>query len=297
MKNTILSVLALVLALAALGLSLVGFVKPEAETVDYSAEIAALQEHNALLQSQIDALTGQMASGSVGTGLSGWDLSVTPWENGGGASVTLTAVPAGYEEGMTASLSVRLSGKEVRNVACSWTGDSFTATAELDAQDGYGYYCVLTDAEGSRQQFSLTTPENPVLDIPVYLASSMEAYCNLMVDSWFDRDNVLTLATAYAQAQLPLLSSQGAAPEIENAQLLLYCNNALCGTAQITLEPADASGAYELTIMGAELAMPELQEDDCLDLYLEVTLSDGTVLTALGASWYADEDGLFAVMG
>ena len=29
----------------------------------------------------------------------------------------------------------------------------------------------------------------------------------------------------------------------------------------------------------------------------EITLSDGRVLTALGASWYCNESGLFAVMG
>lgn len=296
MKKNILSVIALVLAAAALAVALFAYTKP-VETTDYSAQIEALEAHNALLQSQLDALTAQLSSTTQGTGLSGWDLALTPWETGTGASVTLTATPANYAEGMTAALSIRLNGKEVRNVPCSWTGDAFTATAELAAEDGYGYYCILIDAQGSKQQFALTTPENPVSDVPVYLASALEAYCNLLVDSWYDADGLLTISLAYAQAQLPRLSMSGDLPTIEKAELQLYYNGAEYSTLPITLEAAEGQGAYALTIAGEVIEMPEMAEDEYLDLYLKVTLSDGQELTALGASWYCNDGGLFAVMG
>ncbi len=296
-KPNFVSVLALLLALAALTVSVFVLVKPAPEEKDYSAEIAALQEHNALLQSQLDALTAQLSGSSLGGGLESWDLSLTPWETGTGAAVTLTAVPANYAEGMSAALSVRLNGKEIENIPMSWSGEAFTATAELAADDGYGYYCVLLDAEGKKQQFALTTPENPVLDIPVYLAASLSSYCNMTVDSWFDKDGVLTLSLAYVQAQLPRLSATGDVPAIESAQLRLYHNGTVYSSTAITLESGESEGAYQLTISGEGVSMPEVALDDSLDLYLEITLSDGQTLTALGASWYSGEDGLFAVMG
>ena len=296
-KNTILSTLAMILAIAALAVSLLAYTKPD-NSVDYSGEIQALQERNALLQSQLDALTAQLGSSTtVGTGLEGWDLTVVPWETNTGASVTLTAVPANLAEGTTAAFCVRKGSQEIITVPCSWTGDAFTATAELTAQDGYGYYCILTDAAGEKQQFALTTPENPVEDIPVYLATALSAYCNMTMDSWLDLDNTLTITLAFVQAQLPRLSSDGVEPTIEKAELLLYYNGEVYSSAPITLEAGMAAGAYELTVSGTALAMPQMLEDEFLDLWLEVTLSDGQVLRALGASWYQNADGLFAVMG
>lgn len=298
-KTSILSILALILAVAALVVSLTVYRKP-AETVDYSAEIQALQERNALLQSQLDNLTAQLHAGGTTvapSGLAGWDLTLAPWENGGGASVTLTAIPAEYEDGMTAALYVRKGSQEIVTVDCTWNGDAFTAATELTAQDGYGYYCILTGADGNRQQFALTSPENPVEDIPVYLATALNAYCNMTMDSWLDLDGTLTIAMAYVQAQLPRLSFDGVEPSIEKAELQLYYNGAVYSSAVIALEDGEVPGAYELAVSGVELAMPALEEDECLDLYFTVTLSDGQVLTALGASWYQSGDGLFAVMG
>lgn len=297
-KNTILSILALVLAIVALAVSLTAYLKPD-DSVDYSGEIEALQERNALLQSQLDSLASQLG-GSVATaatGLAGWDLILTPWETGTGASVTLTAIPAGYEDGMTAALYVRKGSQEVVTVDCLWTGDAFTATVELTAQDGYGYYCILTDAAANRQQIALTTPENPVEDIPVYLATALGAYCNMTMDSWLDLDNTLTIAMAYVQAQLPRLSTNGTEPSIEKAELVLYYNGESFSSAPITLEAGDGAGAYALAVSGVTLDIPQMEEDECLDLYFTVTLSDGQVLTALGASWYQSGDGLFVVMG
>lgn len=297
-KHNVISILALILAAAALAVSLAGYLKPDV-SVDYSGEIEALKQQNALLQSQIDTMAAQMNTGSTttGTGLAGWDLTLVPWETGTGASVTLTAIPAGDTEGLSAVFYVRRGSQEVVSVDCSWTGDAFTATAELTAQDGYGYYCILTDAAGEKQQFSLTTPENPVEDIPVYLATALNAYCNMTMDSWLDLDDTLTISAAYVQVQLPRLTADGTEPTIAKAELLLYYQGQVHASAPITLEAGAAAGAYELTVAGVTMAMPTMEEDESLDLYLEVTLSDGTVLRALGASWYCNSNGLFSVVG
>ena len=297
-KHNFISILALVLAAAALAVSLMGYLQPS-DSVDYSGEIEALKQQNALLQSQIDAMSAQLSTGgtTTGTGLAGWDLTLVPWETNTGASVTLTALPAEYAEGMTAAFYIRRGSQEVVTVDCSWTGDAFTATAELTAQDGYGYYCILTDVAGEKQQFSLTTPENPVEDIPVYLATALNAYCNMTMDSWLDLDDTLTISAAYVQVQLPRLTAEGVEPTVEKAELLLYYQGEVYASAPIALEAGAAAGAYELTVAGVTMPMPQMEEDESLDLHLEVTLSDGTVLRALGASWYCNSNGLFSVVG
>lgn len=180
MKHSALSVIALILAAAALAVSLFGVLQPD--PVDHSAEIAALREENARLQTQIDDLRSQMA---------------------------------------------------------------------------------------------VSIPE--------------DSYCNLMVDEWADSESALTLTTAYAQAQV--------AGEIRKTELLLYCNGQLCSSIEITLEASGAAGGYEKTITDLSLAMPALGEDDCVEVYLQITLADGSVISAPGGSWYSGSDGLFAVMG
>lgn len=294
-KNTVFSLLALVVAAAALVVSLSGH---QTATPDYAPQIQALEEKNAQLQSRLDALSAQLSATSTSATLVDWSLSLTPWEANSGASVTLTAVPSQYEEGMAASFYVRKGSVEVVTVACDWTGEAFTATAELTAQDGYSYYCILETPEG-RQQLALTTPENPVEDIPVYLATALNAYCNLTLDSWLDQDNTLTVVTAYVQAQLPQLTADGNAATIEKAALSLKYQEQIYSSADITLDTGSGIGvgAYEHTVTDVALAMPQMAEDECLELWLEVTLSDGQVLSSLGASWFQGADELFAVVG
>lgn len=296
-KKNILSVIALICAVLALGLSAFALLRPAATPADHSAELQALQQQNQQLQSQVDALTARLDSLPMEEGLADWSLTTLPWSTDAGATVTLSATPGAYEEGMTASFSIRLNGQEVRNTPCQWDGTAFTATAELEAADGYGFYCILTGSDGTRQQFALSTPENPVVDIPVYLKSSLSSYCNMMLDSWMDGDGALTLTLAYIQAQLPRLSVSGEAPAIQSAKLLLTYNGSDYSELPITLEPGEAPGAYALELNNATMNLPQLQEEDYLDLFLVITLSDGETLTVLGGSWFCNADGLYLLVG
>lgn len=298
-KKNILSIIALVCAVLALGLSVFNLVRPvpDAGTSDAQAQIQALTEQNAQLQSQLDALNARFDSLPMEEGLAEWTLTPLAWEVEAGASVTLRAVPGAYTDGMQAAFSVRLDGKEVCNIPCQWDGTAFSATAELSAEDGYGYYCILTKADGSRQQFALSTTENPVNDIPVYLRSSLSSYCNMTLDSWIDGNGTLTLTLGFVQAQLPRLSASGEAPTIVDAKLLLTHNGNDFSELAITLEPENGAGSYALELTNTTLNLPELAEDDYLDLFLVITLSDGQVLTALGGSWFNSAEGLFLLVG
>lgn len=299
-KNTILSVLALVFALAALAVSLLNAFAPGPdrayENPALEEQVNQLQSQVDALQSRLDALSTRLDAVAMGDGLANWSLDATPWEDGTGADVTLTALPAAPEEGLTVQFSVRLQGREVVNVPCQQTESGYTAVASLEAADGYSYYCIFLGADGSRRQFALATPENPVADLPVYLESSLASYCNMMVDSWLDDGTAITLTSAYIQVQLPRLSAEGTLTA-EKAQLVLYCNSEEVSRTDIALQPGETAGSYELEISDQTVALPELADDDYLDLWLEITLSDGQTLSTAGAGWFNSPDGLFLVVG
>lgn len=299
MKKNIISILALVLAVLSLVLSVICFMVVREEPTFDPDRLLALEQENQELRSRIDALEARsdaLTTQQDMSGLAGWTLDARAWADSTGADITLTAAPSAYQEGMTASLLVLLEGQEILRLPCQWDGSAFTASGALTAADGYGYYCLLTGPNGTGQQIALTTPENPVQDIPVYLASSLTAYCNLLVDSWEEQEGLLVLTAAYAQTQLPRLSAGGEAA-IESAQLVLTLNGSEAARTRVALEPGETAGSFESALIDIRLSIPELTVDDCLDLRLEVTLTDGRQLTAYGASWYRTEDGLYAVVG
>lgn len=297
-KKNILPVIALIAAILALAVGVFSLLS-QPEVVDPTDRIEALEQENLALKAQVAGLSSRLDSLNVGAGLSDWNLVATAWEDGMGADVTMAVAPGAYEDGMEAVFSIRLSGHEVRSIPCDWDGTAFfTATAKLEAADGYAYYCILTDAAGGRQQFALSTTENPVYDIPVYLETSLSAYCNMTLDSWMAEGGKLTISLAYLQAQLPRLTVSGDMPSIVKSRLLLVYNGEDFGELSVALESGEGAGAYELTLSGGDLNWPaELNEGDNLDLYLEVELSDGGVLSTMGGSWYYGDGGLDLVVG
>lgn len=295
MKKNILSILALTLALVSLGLSMVSYLAVREEPAYYSDRLFELNQENEELRARIEDLSTRLDQLQTVVSLSSWTLEAAPWEDSTGADITLTATPTEFMEGVSANLLVLLEGQQIANIPCGWDGAAFTATAGLDAADGYSYYCLLT-SPGGTQQLPLTTPEDPVSDIPVYLASSLSAYCTLTVDSWEEREASLILTSAHTQAQLPRLST-GSEAAIDTAQLVFSHNGAEITRIPLTLNPSEVAGSFDLTITDRSLPLPEMEEDDLLELRLDVILTDGRELTAYGASWYRSGNDLFAVMG
>lgn len=295
MKKNIISILALVLALASLGVSVLGLNRGQ---TDYSAQIAALEQENLQLQAQIEQLTARLdeqEATSAAGGLANWTMDITPWEDSTGADILLTAIPENYHEALTARLVVQKEGIEILSAPCTWDGTAFTVTAPLSAADGYGYYLVM-ELGGDQQSYPLTTPNNPVLDIPVYLASSLTTYCNLIVDGWEQTADGITLNAAYIQVQLPRLSADDSA-SVESARLVLTHNGTEVHDIPLTLQPGETDDSCELALTGITLPLPETAADDLLDLRLEVKLSGGTLLTASGITWFRSGETLDAVVG
>ena len=217
------------------------------------------------------------------------------WADSTGADVTFTAVPTEYQPGMGATLLVMLGDRQAASVPCVWDGTVFRGTANLNAADGYSYFCLLSGPNGV-QQLSLMGPESENAGIPVYLQSALSSYCNLLVSDWVEQNgSSLILNGAYAQVQLPQI--QGQELTFVTQELVLRLNGPVSAKVPIVLSPSEVAGSYEVIINNLHLPMPELDDSDNLELYLEITLSDGRHLQAFGIGWYLENGKLSASVG
>lgn len=292
-KNSLALTLALVCALAALALSVLGLASlPE----DQSHLIDDLYAKNAQLQERVEQLEGKLDQLMTAVSLRSWTLDVAPWPDSTGAEVTLSAVPSTYQSDFQAAFVVMLEGKQVVYQECQWDGGAFVTTVSLDAADGYSYYCELTTPTGNRR-LPLTGPDSDDAGAAVYLGSGLNAYCNLVVNNWAEKsDESLMLTDAYAQVQLPRISAGGPV-EIATAEIVLRLNGAGSSRIPIELAPSEVAGSLELIITDLEIPMPGLQEGDVLELFLEVALTDGRHLSAVGITWRMEDESLSSAVG
>lgn len=286
------AILALILSLAGLAFSSFVFSQlPE----DQSHLIDDLYRENQELREEITQLNSRLDQFMTVTKLKDWTLTAAPWADSTGADVTFTATPSDYQQGVGATLQVTLDSRQIASVPCVWDGSTFTATVSLSAADGYSYFCVFSGPSGVRQ-LALMTPDSPDADIPVYLDSSLSSYCNLVVNDWIENPSSLVLSSAYAQVQLPRLSTDGTL-EIISSDLVLRLNGQISARIPIETEPSEVEGSYDVTLSDLHIPMPELSGTDSLELYLEVTLSDGRHLQAFGISWHLENGKLSSAVG
>jgi hypothetical protein len=289
-KNNLLSVLALILALAALALSAVNFAnQPE----DQTYLIDDLYEENRQLYLQVQDLEQRLQQLLTVANLQSWELGVQPWADSTGADITFAAVPTHYQPGVSATLHVWLD-ELIEEVPCMWDGTQFTAAFSLNAADGYSYYCLLT-SPGGNQLLPLATPNEPTSMEAVYLLSSISAYCNLVVYDWSVNDGELIVTDAYAQVQLPQISLEPV--QITQSDIVVRLNGQEIDRIATTLSPSEVAGSYDVTIPSLAIPLPQLSEVDSLELYLEVSLSDGRNLRAFGINWYMEGSELTSAVG
>lgn len=291
-KKTIkrIAVAALLLALAGIGLGAFALLtQPE----DHTQRIEELYQENTRLQEQVAQLQTQLDQFLTLSSLSEWELTAAAWADSTGADVTFTAVPTEYQPGMGATLLVMLGDRQAASVPCVWDGTVFRGTANLNAADGYSYFCLLSGPNGV-QQLSLMGPDSENAGIPVYLHSALSSYCNLLVSDWVEQNgSSLILNGAYAQVQLPQIQEL----TIASQELVLRLNGQISVKVPIMLMPSEVAGSYELIINDLHLPMPELDSTDNLELYLEIALSDGRHLQAFGIGWYLENGKLSASVG
>ncbi len=229
--------------------------------------------------------------------LENFRLSASTWSSPNGATIHLTATPNGYAEGQSAAFVVRLEGEEVENVPCDWTGGVYTASAELNAADGYCYYVVLTSTDGTQTEVEVNTPTSPTDEALINLASSLESYCSLTVESFTQDGSKLTLTQGSALVQAPRITNNDEAISCSEAALVLIFNDEEVSRTTLTLTPGEESGAFTASLADVTLELPQMEDDQQVSLRLEVTLSNGQSLSASGAAWWYMDGQLLSAVG
>ena len=249
-----------------------------------SKEMVALSEENAALQAQIDELNARLAAVDNRPSLAGCTLSGSAWSSNNGATVTMTATPDAYDETHTAAFSIQLNGVEVEFVPCEWNGTAYTATVDLEAANGYGYYFIITTADGNPTRMELNTPSNITDDTLVYMETALNAYADLKVDGWEQKDGKLVITSGFAQVQMPRLTADGEAA-YAGSQLVLKCNGEEVLRKPVEIAAGEGIGRYETAVTNLSFDMPELADDSILELWLEATLSGGQTVEHCGCTW------------
>lgn len=283
-KRNYISILALLLALASLAAAVFSCIRVRELKEDYEAKLAEMESIHVQLQQEIDDAAATEPAPTVVAELKSWELKSRAWYDSCGAAVTLTAVPASYQSGMTAAFRVTLDGQTAAEIPCAWDGKAFTAVVDLTAQNSYTYICIL-NPESSPTEIILASPENPTDATAVYLADSLHSYCTLGIGDWSAENNHLVLSSCHLQVQLPQVTTDGKAARCQVTKLILRHNGETLRTHWVTLNPGEAGDCYALDVENLSLLLPRLEEGDALELWLEVTLSGDQILTAIGGSW------------
>lgn len=298
MKKNLFSTALLMLMILSMLLMTTGCNSEANASADEAAlRIAELEAQNAELQAEIEVLTAEIDRMQQKAALQDWNLDVQAWADGNGATVTFTATPISYTDGQKAALSVRMGDLEAESTNCVWDGAAYTGSVELSAADGYSYYCILTNPDGSQSEVALNTPENITNETLVNLGSSLSAYANLVVEDWEASASALTIQSGYMQAQMPRLTFNNMTAKVNAAALVLKLNDAEVSRHDVTLSDGEGEGSFEAAIENITFSMPAMEEDHQLDLWLEVTLNTGSTISAAGGSWYSSNGALQLVVG
>lgn len=226
-------------------------------------------------------------------GLTQVELSAYAWSSNNGATVSVKAEPTYYADGMTAQFVIRVEGEDVETVECTWDNGFFYGEADLNAEDGLCYYMILNAPNGDRNQIEVNTPTNPINEDYINLAHALETYCNMDVTDFALNGDMLTVMKGSVQIVLPRIAQDGGLAQCQKAQLVLQHNETEVDRKDLAL-PEDVSN---VEVSGVNFTVPALEDDAVLQLALEVTLTDGQVLTAPGCTWFYNDSQLLPAVG
>ena len=229
--------------------------------------------------------------------LSDWSMSATTWSSPNGATIHISATPEAYADGLIAAFEVRLNGEDISVIPCEWDGTVFTASADLNAADGYSYYVVLTAADGSTEEIAVNTASQPTVEAFVNMETALASYCSVTVEESTFEASQLTLVNGNVQVQAPTITNDNQVITCTNAELVLLFNGDTLDTEELTLTGTETAGLFEAQLQNITFDVPEMEDDQQLDLYLNVTLSNDQVLTAFVGNWFYNNQSLLPVVG
>lgn len=249
-------------------------------------------------QAPAETVTQQLPTASGQTGeLASFTMTATAWSSSNGATISFTAVPEDHQDGQSAIFLARLNDEEVDRITCDWDGSTYTAEMDLNAADGYFYYCILIAPDGTEKEVGINTPDLISSAELINLETALESFCTMTLNEFLAEGDQLTITDGYYQVQLPLVTRTGNAVSFASVNLIL-----MSGEKEIVRQelahPAEISDLFcQAKLSGISFTIPEMEEDQQLVLMLEVTLSDGQVLTTTGGNWHYAGGELLGVVG
>ena len=229
--------------------------------------------------------------------LNSWDMSATTWSSPNGATIHITATPNYYLEGQKADFVIRLESDDVLSVPCLWDGTSYTASADLNAANGYCYYVILTAADGTATEVAVNTPADPTNEAFIDIEASLESYCNVIIEDSTCESNKLTVTAGQVQVKAPTITNEGAAITCQEAALVLSFDGEELKREALTLSETDTAGLFETALENISFDIPTLEAEQKVELTLQVTLTNGQELSAYAGDWIYNAEGLLPVVG
>lgn len=229
--------------------------------------------------------------------LTAWEMSATTWSSPNGATIHISATPSYYAEGQKADFVIRLEGDEVFKTPCQWDGTVYTASADLNAANGYCYYVVLTAADGTVTECAVNTPAAPVNEALINMEAALASYCSVTIEESEIADNKLNLANCKVQVQAPTITNEGETISCKKAYLILSFNEEELAKVEVNLEETATAGLFEAAVSGITFDIPALENDQKVVLSVNAALSNGQALSAFGGEWVYNEEGLLPVVG
>ena len=229
--------------------------------------------------------------------LTDWSMHATTWSSPNGATIHVSATPEAYADGLIAAFEVRLNGEDIAVIPCEWDGSIFTASADLNAADGYSYYVVLTSVDGRTEEIAVNTASQPTVEAFVNMETALASYCSVTIEESTFENGQLTLVSGKAQVQAPTITNNNEVIRCAEAELVLLFNGETLDTEALTLTETETAGLFEVQLQNITFDVPEMEDDQQLDLYLNVTLSNDQVLSAFGGNWFYNNQGLLPVVG
>ena len=246
-----------------------------------------------------DAEADSTASQSAGTqelGLADWTLTSTTWSSPNGASVHLSATPLSYWEGQNAVFVVRLEGDVAAQAVCDWDGSAYTASVDLNGADGYCYYVVLA-SQDEQLEVPVNTPSDPYDVTLIDIASSLESYCDIIINGSEYSGGTLRITDSTLRIQPPLLKNGGESISCTKAYLTLMFNGEEVDRADLQLPELTEDGGYSLEVEAQFSKIPEMEDDQQLTMELFAELSNGQILSAPAGTWVSHDGGLLMGVG
>jgi hypothetical protein len=226
-----------------------------------------------------------------------WNMSASTWSSPNGATIHITAIPNIYTEGQRANFVVRLENDDIVSIPCQWNGTEYTASADLNAANGYCYYVILIAADGTPYETAVNTPSQPYNDSFINMEAALESYCSVTVTESDFSASQLSLTSGSVQVLVPTITNEGNAITCQEASLVLsYMGNEI-SKQTLTLTETDTTGLYEADLSGMTFTIPEMEDDQKIDLVLNVSLTNGHALTAYGGNWVYNAEALLPVVG